>query len=146
MKIAMCLGLLAAAAPAAAVPATVSHEGRLLDGADVPVSGSASVTFRIYGRARANAQWEELWSETHTGVQFTAGHYSVLLGSVEALDESLFDPDDPVYFPERELGFQVGSDTEMTPRLTLGSTVYALRAAVADSLAGFDADDSEFVL
>jgi hypothetical protein len=127
---------LLSAAPAAAVPMVIPHYGRLLDGSDAPVTGQRKVTLRVYAKSRTSGNFEELWEETHDQVEVAGGLFSVMAGEVQALDESIFDPSDPLYFPERELSFQVGDDAEMSPRLKIGSTIYALRALDAEALGG----------
>ena len=89
----------------AGIPHLISYQGRLTDAQNVPITGSRSVTFRIYD---SSAGGNLLWSETHSSATVTDGVFEVLLGSVNALNL----PFDKQYY----LATQVGSDAEMTPR------------------------------
>src|SRR5664279_4962483 len=84
----MALALSAVAFPnaaLAAVPPVVTHQGRLLDVNDVPVTGSLPVTFAIYDSSSGGAS---IWTETHS-VTFDGGYYSVALGTQSPLDAAL---------------------------------------------------------
>ncbi|HVK69242.1 MAG TPA: collagen-like protein, partial [Polyangium sp.] len=70
----------------AAVPVTITNQGRLFDADDAPINGSLTVTFAIYDAANAQTP---LWSEQHK-VDFDEGFYSVSLGSIVPFDK-LFD-------------------------------------------------------
>ena len=107
----------------AAVPGTLTHQGRLYDGAQAPVNGTIDVLFAIYDSPSATVP---LWSELQT-LAFDEGYYSTALGSVVPFPAGLFDGS-PRYF-----GMTVGLDPEMTPRSEIGSVPYAL---VAGDVAG----------
>lgn len=101
----------------AAVPETITHQGRLYDASDAPVSGPLTVRFTIYDAETGGAA---LWTEEHQ-ITFEDGYFSASLGEIEplpgVLDGSL-----------RYLGIQVGNDPEMTPRAAVRSVPYALLA------------------
>jgi hypothetical protein len=101
----------------AAVPASVTHQGRLFDKMDAPVTGSLDVVFTLYTAATGGTS---VWTETHT-VMFDSGYFSVELGKTAALAPVL--DGGPLY-----LGIQVGSDAEMQPRALVASVPYALVA------------------
>lgn len=70
-------GLSALASPAAAaVPPTLTNQGRLFDQDGVPIDGAIKVLFAIYDAEDAK---DPIWSEEHT-VTFEEGYYSVSLG------------------------------------------------------------------
>ncbi len=102
---------------AAAVPETITHQGRLFDAKGNPVGDTLDVTFALYDAAQGGAA---LWTETHP-VAFDAGYFSVELGADKAFS-GVFDGS-ALY-----LGITVGGDAEMTPRARVGSVPYALLA------------------
>ncbi len=62
----------------AEVPLVVSHQGRLLDASDAPVSGVFTIVYSIWDAETGGTQ---LWMEDHTGVVVTDGLFSVQLGT-----------------------------------------------------------------
>ena len=100
----------------AAVPHLINYQGRVTDTSGNPLTGSYSITFRIYDAATAG---NLLWEETHTGVVVDKGLFGVLLGSVTALDI----PFDKPYYLEIKAGNEV-----MTPRQRITSAGYAIRS------------------
>lgn len=102
----------------AAVPGLVSYQGKLNDSLGNPVSGTVSVTFRLYS---VDTGGTALWSETQA-LGVSNGIFSVNLGSVSPLSEDLFEGG--TLF----LGIQVGADSEMTPRQQLGSASFAMNS------------------
>ena len=105
-------------AQALAVPAFVTHQGRLFDASGMPVSGTQDLTFAIYDAENGG---NEIWSEIIT-VDFDEGFFSVRLGEQLPLDEVVFDGS------TRWLGITVGADPEMTPRAAIVSVPYAMFA------------------
>src|SRR4051794_11428603 len=76
------------AAPAmAAVPGTLTHQGRLYDSSDKPIEGTLAVVVSVYADATTTTK---LWTETHQ-VTFDGGYFSVALGSVTPFDDTVFD-------------------------------------------------------
>lgn len=102
----------------AAVPGTLTHQGRLYDSSNAPVSGTVDVVFAIYDSPSASVP---LWSELHH-LTLDSGYYSAALGLIVPFPSSLFDGS-TLYF-----GLTVGNDVEMTPRAVIGSVPYALVA------------------
>lgn len=102
---------------AAAVPTTITHQGRLYNANNEPISKQMDLKFALYDTPGAV---NPMWSETHT-VTFDDGYFSVALGSINPFDK-LFDGS------VRYLGITVGGDPEMTPRAEVGSVPYALLA------------------
>jgi hypothetical protein len=115
--------LVAAVQPVqATMPRTLSYQGVLQDGAGNPVAdGNYSLTFRIYNVATGGTA---LWAENQT-LAVQDGILNAVLGSTTALNL----PFNVRYW----LGISVAAEAELTPRVELTSSPYALRAARADS-------------
>jgi hypothetical protein len=130
-------GGLVASAASAAVPGTLTHQGRLYDAAQTPINGTLDVVFAVYDSPAATVP---LWSEQHT-LTFDEGYYAAALGSIVPFGAGVFDGS------TRYFGMTVGSDPEMTPRATIGSVAYAMVAGevtgdihpTSVSIAGFGA-------
>jgi hypothetical protein len=106
--------VVANAADAIAVPGLLSYQGKLTDNNGNPVVDTTySATFRLYVVPSGGSPF---WSETQN-VQTNAGLFTVLLGSVAAIDS----------FPRAGtcyLGLKVGADPEMAPRIRIASAAY----------------------
>jgi microcystin-dependent protein len=101
---------------------TINYQGYLADSGGAAVNGPVSIVFSLYAVETSGAP---LWSETQNAVTVTDGLFSVLLGSVTPLGQSLFDGN-----PNLWLGVTVGADEEMTPREKLSSAPFALSGGV----------------
>ena len=106
------------AAASAAVPTTITHQGRLYDQNSAPINATIDVVFAVYDTPTATTP---IWSEVHQ-VTFDEGYYSVALGSIVPFGPTVFDGS------TRYFGMTVGTDPEMTPRSAIGSVPYALVA------------------
>jgi hypothetical protein len=108
---------LALAAPASAqVPRTMSYQGILTDNLGSPIAdGNYSLTVRLYDAAGGGAL---LYTEVHPVVAVARGGFNVILGSVTPLSIAF---DQPLW-----LSLQVGVDSELSPRVPLASSAYAL--------------------
>lgn len=128
--------LLLAAAPsiALAVPTTLSHQGRLFDAADRPVSGTRTVGFELY---RGPTGGSPVWADAET-LSIDRGYYSVVLGSDPAnpLDDGLFAGD-------LFLGLTLDGAAVDMPRIELTSVPFARRAGVAENVDGGIVDATE---
>ncbi len=110
------------------VPGTMAYQSILLDEEGVPVTdGDYAITFRLHhDEVGGEPFWEEVQSvAVHDGI------LNVVLGAVYVLPI-------PIPGPDCWLAMQVGGESELEPRLELTSVPYSFRAAVAESLAGFD--------
>lgn len=101
---------------------TVNYQGFLTDSGGTPVNGAVDIAFRLYS---VDSGGTALWTETQTGVPVGDGLFSVLLGSVQPLSQSLFEQNATLW-----LGIAVGADQEMTPREQLSSAPFALSGSV----------------
>lgn len=119
------LALMALQTTQAAVPQTVSYQGVLREANGAPVSnGDYEIVFRLYSISTGGTA---LWTETDT-VAVQRGTFSTILGDAAAFGL----PFDQAYW----LGMSVEGGSELTPRTELTASPYALRAAIADSVAG----------
>ena len=105
----------------AAVPQFLTEQGQLVDQNGVPVPGSISITFAIYGAPTGGTA---LWSEGQS-VTLDDGFFSAVLGETTAIPANIF-TGAPLY-----LGVTVGTDPEMTPRQAILSVPYAIVAGNA---------------
>jgi hypothetical protein len=112
------------------VPSVMDYQGKLTDSAGSPLTGTYSMSFRLYG---AGVGGTHLWQESRS-VQALDGIYSVLLGAVTPLPAAVFASDN-LY-----LEVQVGTEV-LSPRQRLVSTAFAMRAGDAETLNGLDAGD-----
>lgn len=112
------LGMLNLAKPAHAqsVPTIISHQGRLLNASNQPVTTNVSVVFAIYDAASAGNQ---VWTETQSITPDSLGFYETFLGGVTALPSTLPNPS--------YLQITVQSET-LSPRLQFGSVPFAQKA------------------
>ena len=111
---------------AMAVPATLSHQGRILTSEFEPLAGIEAMTFRFYDQSEEGSV---IWEET-IDVAFNDGFYTVTLGTTTTIDDVLFDSD-RIY-----LALQVGNQEELSPRIDLTSVPFAIKARSAESVTG----------
>jgi len=115
-----------------AVPMTTSYQGFLLDNNGSPINGNVTIiTFNLYATEVDN---QSLWTEIHEDVMVSDGIFNVILGTESAITNDLFSKD--LY-----LGISIDNGSELSPRKRLTSTIYALRAAVAESVDGENITD-----
>src|ERR1041384_2968391 len=131
-------GAVSFGAPAAssASTAVIPYQGRLTNAGGVPLSGSYSLTFKLYNVSSSGAA---LWTETQT-ITSTNGLFNVLLGDTTPLSQSIISSNSSLW-----LGIKVGTDAEMTPRAQLGSVPYALQANYAYGLSASDGNPQDAV-
>lgn len=115
-------------APEAASTSTISYQGRLADAMGNPLTGYYNIEFRIYDMPSGGAPlWEEFWTGANS-VAVYDGLFNVMLGSINpGLADSIEG------YNELYLGITVGTDSEMLPRVQLGSVPFSFQAlTVAD--------------
>lgn len=121
---------------ALAVPGMVNYQGKLTNSDGTPVDdGTYNIQFSIYNVSTGGTA---LWTESQS-VIVTNGIYNVKLGSLTPIPTDILD-NSSLY-----LGVKVGSDSEMTPRIEVTSTFYALKAGNAESLEGHGSGDFALV-
>ena len=106
------------ASNAAAVPQTLSHQGRFLGADNQPVGGVHGVIFALYRAAEGGSA---LWSE-QLDVSFDDGYYSVTLGDTTNFSDSLFE-EDILY-----LGITLEGQNEFESRTKVNAVPYAIMA------------------
>lgn len=108
-------------------PELISFRGELTDGSGAPVpDGAYDITFSVFD---SEVGGERKWSETQTGVPVTNGVFSVLLGSVVPISDTVWDG------RERFLEIQVGAEI-LSPRSRFASVPWAQRIGTVDEALG----------
>ncbi len=110
------------------VAGVINYQAYLYDEFSQPVSGTIPMDFTIYDDSIAGSI---IWTESHSDVQVNAGHFSVDLGSITPVDNSVFD------FTECWLEITVDGEV-FSPRTRFLSYP---RTAVAMSLNGSSGGD-----
>lgn len=119
----------------AEVPRLIHHHGVLVDSEGNPLANQHDLTFRLYTDPLevdadcADATGACMWEEIHDQAAITDGVFSVLLGSLTALEPDLFDQD-------LWLAVTVDAESEMIPRQQITSVPFAVRAESAETLSG----------
>ncbi|HCP45323.1 MAG TPA: hypothetical protein DIU15_04745, partial [Deltaproteobacteria bacterium] len=119
-------------ATALATPTRLSQQGRVLDGAGGPLSGSHTLVFTLYDEETGG---NVLWTETHQ-LNLDEGYYSVTLGTLSTLDDLLFDGG------AQWLQLTLNGD-DLSPRQEVISVPYAMRSTSATHLDGGLVDAAE---
>lgn len=120
---------LATAGVLAAVPIVMSHQGRLLDASDHPLTGTYTLTYSIYEVPIGGAP---LWTEDHIGVQVVDGLFSVELGSTEPLSPDVLSGSGGGGGGAtvlRYLQIQVSGQPPISPRSQLLASPYAVASS-----------------
>lgn len=106
------------------VPRMINYQGKLTSPEGALIDDTLSIVFTIYDAATDGGV---LWTETQATVVVEKGIFSVLLGSVNEIPDSVFDGS------IRYLGITVGDDSEMSPRKAIVSVGYTYKAEYADT-------------
>jgi hypothetical protein len=109
------------------VPQMINYQGHLTDAGGAPLDTTVAMAFTIYDDSTGGTDW---WTESHPTVNVDSGAFSVILGTVTPIDDSVFSE------PNRWLGIKVGMDPELVPRTRLVTAPYAYRVATVDSASG----------
>ncbi|MBN2394246.1 MAG: hypothetical protein JXR84_26170 [Anaerolineae bacterium] len=108
-------------APLGTSLSTIPYQGRLADASGNPITDRQNMEFRLYDApAGGTPLWEEFWTGGNS-VNVSDGLFSVMLGSINTSLASVVQGNDQLY-----LGITVGTDTEMAPRVQLGSVPFAM--------------------
>ena len=116
------------------VPHQINFQGYLTDDLGNPLNGEYSMTFAIYN---VDTGGSALWGDKLM-VFVVNGVYDVILGQLSN-EINPTDMDGELF-----LGVRVENDAEMTPRQPITATAFALKAAIADTVAdggGYHNDD-----
>ncbi len=109
------------------VPKLMQYQGHLTDEQGAPVDTIISMTFTIYNSPVGGTIW---WTETQDSVVVSNGLFNVLLGSVNAIYDTVFAD------TLRWLGITIGDDPEISPRTMLVTVPYAYRVSTVDGSFG----------
>ena len=108
----------------AAAPKTLTYQGKLTSPSGVAVNDTVDMIFELYNSPTGGTSY---WTEHHPAVPVQHGLFSVVLGDDVPL---ILDFDEQYYL-------QITVDGHiLAPRTRLTGSAYALRALVADSVAG----------
>jgi hypothetical protein len=113
----------------AAVPIVMSHQGRLLDASDHPLTGTYTLTYSIYEVPTGGAP---LWTEDHVGVQVIDGLFSVELGATVPLSADVLSGSGGGGGGAtivRYLQIQVSGQSPVSPRTQLLASPYAVASS-----------------
>ncbi|MCH9032379.1 MAG: hypothetical protein IIB00_09000, partial [candidate division Zixibacteria bacterium] len=130
MRRILLLTLVVIGAMASSVLATVPHlinfQGFLRETVPPknPANGTFDITFTIYDNLTGGSI---IWAETQVGVVVDVGNFSVLLGSVTTLVDTVFND------TTRFLGIKVEADPEVAPRSRLVTMPYAFRSFLSET-------------
>src|SRR3972149_3889250 len=114
--------IMARSVNAQSVPTIISHQGRLLNSSNQPVTTAVNVQFAIFDAASGGNQ---VWTETQSITPDNLGFYDTFLGGVTALPATLPNPS--------YLQITVQSET-LSPRLQFGSVPFAQKAGSSSML------------
>ena len=106
------------------VPQMINYQGKLTTTAGALIDDTLSMVFTIYDAATDGGV---LWTETQPSVVVEKGVFSVLLGAVNPLPDTVFTGD------LRYLGVKVEDDPEMSPRKNIVSVGYAYKSEFTDT-------------
>lgn len=102
---------------------TIAYQGRLASAGGTPLTQTISMEFRLYSVATGGAPlWTEQWAGSNS-VQVSDGLFNVMLGSLTPIPQSVISGSSNLF-----LGITVGTDSEMSPRVQLGSVLFAVQA------------------
>lgn len=108
---------------------TISYQGRLADVSGTPLTGNFNLEFRIYDVPTGGVSlWDEFWTGGNS-VAISDGLFSVMLGSLNPTLVSAIEGHNELY-----LGITVGTDSEMIPRIQLGSVPFSMQAQTAQTV------------
>lgn len=119
------VGALSLSVPATAITsiAGLPYQGRLADKNGDPLTQTVNMIFRLYAAANGGSPfWEEQWTGANS-VQVSDGLFNVMLGSLTPIPLGVITGNANLF-----LGITVGTDSEMSPRVQLGSVPFATQA------------------
>ncbi len=119
------VGALSLSVPAAAITsiAGLPYQGRLADKNGAPLTQTVNMIFRLDAAANGGSSfWEEQWTGANS-VQVSDGLFNVMLGSLTPIPLGVITGNANLF-----LGITVGTDSEMSPRVQLGSVPFATQA------------------
>jgi len=124
---------------ARAVPKMLGYQGYLTDTLGSPIDDSLDMTFRILDAVTGGI---ELWNENQINVPVEQGNFSLLLGSVNNIPDTVF-----TQGTDRWLEMIIEGTDTLQPRTRIASAAYAYMATYSDTAeyAKNAATDSDWV-
>lgn len=119
------VGAISLGAPLAAMTSTagIPYQGRLADKNGAPLTQTVNMIFRLYAAVSGGLPlWEEQWTGA-SSVQVSDGLFNIMLGSLTPIPPTVITSNSNLF-----LGITVGTDSEMSPRVQLGSVPFATQA------------------
>lgn len=119
------VGAISLGAPLTATTSTagIPYQGRLADKNGAPLTQTVNMIFRLYAATGGGSPlWEEQWTGANS-VQVSDGLFNVMLGSLTPIPQAVITGNNNLF-----LGITVGTDSEMSPRVQLGSVPFATQA------------------
>ena len=133
------LSLLLFSLQALAVPPYLSHQGKISQSNENPVTGSVNTTFKLYTNATGGSA---VWEQT-LAVTFDGGYYSIILDPGDYENTDIFNNEDLF------LGITLEGQAEFLPRHRVTSVPYAIRAGsvfgLVNATGGLYVDGQELV-
>ncbi len=109
------------------VPQMINYQGYLTDSTGALLDTTVSMEFAIYDDSTGGVL---KWAETRPSVTVEGGTFSIILGTMVPIDDSVFNQSD------RWLGITIGANPELTPRTRLVSVGYSHRVSTVDGSTG----------
>jgi len=110
---------------ARAVPKMLNYQGYLTDTLGSPIDDTLNMTFKIYNAATLGTV---LWSETQTNIPIERGVFSLLLGNVNLIPDTVFTTG-----TDRWLELTLEGPQTLSPRTRITAVGYAYTATYADT-------------
>jgi hypothetical protein len=107
------------------IPKLLNYQGYLTDTLGIPIDDSLDMTFKVFDAASSG---NELWSEMQTNVPIERGVFSVILGGITPIPDSVF-----ADFTSTWLELTLEGPQTLTPRTRIVSSAYAYTATYSDT-------------
>ena len=135
----LCILFLTVPLTAFAVPGYMTYQGKVIGSNGTPTTGVVEVTFSLY---RQETGGSAIWTEP-VDVAFDGGYFNVNLGTVNALDQELFDGSDLF------MGITLDGQEEFEPRTKITSVPYSFLAGAVigkvDALDGLSVNGTPLI-
>lgn len=116
------------AAQSLAPPRTVAFQGRLLDSNNTPITAETPLRFALYNSPTASGA-AMLWQEKQSIKPDRNGYFTVNLGKLSRLEQSLFTDNPSLY-----VGISVNERPELKPRQQLPTTTFAANSQTVQGM------------
>jgi site-specific recombinase XerD len=113
---------------ASAPPRILSFQGKLTDSSENPITVETKVLFSLYDDENASSAGA-LWQETDAITPDSDGIFSILLGKVNPIPDTLFSQNSRLF-----LGITVGDSSELKPRQEIATVPFASNSETLQGL------------